>query len=64
MIGEFHFGATDRGLPATGIQGAADQTQRGVAYRHYVENGLARPEVVGLHYFPVERPARAGPLRR
>jgi hypothetical protein len=51
MIGEFHFGATDRGLPATGIQGAADQTQRGVAYRHYVENGFARPEVVGLHYF-------------
>jgi hypothetical protein len=51
MIGEFHFGATDRGLPATGIQGAADQIQRGVAYRHYVEGGLARPEVVGLHYF-------------
>jgi hypothetical protein len=51
MIGEFHFGATDRGLPATGIQGAADQVQRGVAYRHYVEGGLARPEVVGLHYF-------------
>ena len=51
LIGEFHFGATDRGLPATGIQGAADQTQRGVAYRHYVEGGLARPEVVGLHYF-------------
>ena len=51
LIGEFHFGSTDRGLPATGIQGAADQTQRGVAYRHYVEGGLARPEVVGLHYF-------------
>jgi hypothetical protein len=51
MIGEFHFGATDRGLPATGIQGAANQTERGVAYQHYVEQGFARPEVVGLHYF-------------
>ncbi len=51
MIGEFHFGATDRGLPATGIQGALNQTERGKAYRYYIEQGLARPELIGMHYF-------------
>jgi hypothetical protein len=51
MIGEFHFGATDRGLPATGIQGVPDQAGRAKAYRYYVEQGFSRPEIVGLHYF-------------
>lgn len=51
MIGEFHFGAVDRGLPATGIQGALSQSERGTAYRYYVEQGFARPEMVGIHYF-------------
>ena len=51
MIGEFHFGATDRGLPASGIQGAISQEERGKAYRYYVEQGLARPELIGIHYF-------------
>lgn len=51
MIGEYHFGSTDKGLPASGIQGAVNQKARGVAYRHYLENGFARPEIVGLHYF-------------
>lgn len=51
MIGEFHFGATDCGLPATGIQGALSQAERGKAYRYYIEQGLARPELIGMHYF-------------
>lgn len=51
LIGEFHFGATDRGLPATGIQAAENQKARGEAYRYYVEQGFARPEVIGIHYF-------------
>ncbi|SHJ18939.1 Beta-galactosidase [Tangfeifania diversioriginum] len=51
MIGEFHFGAIDRGLPATGIQGALNQEARGKAYRYYLEQGLARPELIGIHYF-------------
>jgi hypothetical protein len=51
MIGEFHFGSVDRGLPATGIQGAVSQAKRGTAYRYYVEQGFARPEMVGIHYF-------------
>lgn len=51
MIGEFHFGAVDRGLPATGIAGAATTQDRALAYQYYVEQGMARPEVVGIHYF-------------
>jgi hypothetical protein len=51
MIGEFHHGATDRGLPASGIQGVLTQTDRGKAYRYYIEQGLARPELIGMHYF-------------
>ncbi len=51
MIGEYHFGATDRGLPASGIQGALSQEERGKAYRYYLEQGLARPELIGIHYF-------------
>lgn len=51
MIGEFHFGATDRGLPATGIQGALKQEERGKAYCYYLEQGLTRPELIGIHYF-------------
>jgi hypothetical protein len=51
MIGEFHFGALDRGLPATGLRGVASQAERGVAYRRYVEAAAANPNVVGTHYF-------------
>jgi hypothetical protein len=51
LIGEYHFGATDRGLPSTGIQGAENQQARGEAYRYYLEQGFARPEIIGIHYF-------------
>lgn len=51
MIGEFHFGALDQGHTATGIRGVYNQKQRGIAYQTYVEQGFARPEVVGIHYF-------------
>lgn len=51
LIGEYHFGAVDAGLPSTGIQGVATQEDRGIAYRYYTEQGFARPEVIALHYF-------------
>ena len=52
IIGEWHFGcAIDRGLPATGIQGAESQWARGEAYRYYFEQGVARPELIGIHWF-------------
>jgi hypothetical protein len=51
LIGEFHFGALDRGLPSTGLRAVASQEERGVAYRRYVEAAAADPNVVGTHYF-------------
>ncbi len=51
MIGEFHFGALDVGLPATGIGHVKDQEARGQAYRIYVEDAAANPWCVGTHYF-------------
>ena len=51
MIGEFHFGALDRGLSATGIRGADGQTERGRAYRRYVELAASSKWCVGTHYF-------------
>ena len=51
MIGEFHFGALDVGLPATGIGHVPDQEGRGKAYRIYVEDAAADPNCVGTHWF-------------
>ncbi len=51
MIGEFHAGALDAGLPSTGLRGMADQTERGKFYRWYIEHAAAIPELVGAHYF-------------
>ena len=51
MVGEFHHGATDRGLTAHGIRGVASQAERGVAYRYYMEQAARSPYFVGAHYF-------------
>ena len=51
MIGEFHFGALDRGLLGTGLRAVASQADRGHAYRRYVEAAAAHPALVGTHYF-------------
>lgn len=51
MIGEFHFGALDRGPTATGLEGVRSQEGRGTAYKHYCERAAAHPNGVGCHYF-------------
>lgn len=51
MIGEFHAGALDVGLPSTGLRGVPSQKERGKFYRWYVEHAAAMPELVGAHYF-------------
>jgi len=50
LIGEFHFGVPGRGMPP-GLKQTANQEERGVAYRFYVENAMADPSVVGAHWF-------------
>jgi len=51
IIGEFHFGATDRGMFHTGLGPTADQAARAEAYVRYVESVLAMPNIVGCHWF-------------
>ena len=51
MIGEWHFGAMDAGLPAAGIGHVTDQEGRGKAFRFYLEDAAAKPWCVGSHYF-------------
>ncbi len=51
LIGEWHFGALDVGLPGSGIGRVKDQTARGAAFRYYVEQAAALPNCVGVHYF-------------
>ena len=51
LVGEWHFGALDVGLPATGIGHVSDQAQRGRAYRVYLEDAASRPWCVGAHWF-------------
>ena len=50
VIGEFHFGTPGRGLAASLVQ-VRDQKERGVAYRYYVEQAFAMPEMIGTHWF-------------
>ncbi len=57
LIGEFHIGSPERGL-ASGLVQAADQEERGVAYRYYVEQTLAHPALIGTHWFQwLDQPA-------
>ncbi len=51
LIGEWHFGALDVGLPSSGIGRVRDQTARGQAYRYYLEDAAANPYCVGVHWF-------------
>lgn len=51
LIGEWHFGALDAGLPATGIGFVGSQEDRGRAYRVYLETAAAIPQCIGVHYF-------------
>jgi hypothetical protein len=50
LIGEFHFGAAERGY-APSLVMVRDQTERGVAYQYYLEHAAAHPDIVGVHYF-------------
>ncbi len=50
LIGEFHFGTPGRGM-TPGLRQAANQQERGAAYRYYVENAAADPSLVGTHWF-------------
>jgi hypothetical protein len=50
LIGEFHIGVPENGLGA-GLVQAMNQTERGIGYRYYVEQGLSLPYSLGTHWF-------------
>jgi hypothetical protein len=51
LIGEFHFGALDRGMFHPGLVGTADQETRARSYRRYVRSVIDHPAFVGCHWF-------------
>jgi hypothetical protein len=51
IIGEFHFGALDRGLFLEGIRGASNQRHRAQLYGDYLRGALRNPYYVGAHWF-------------
>jgi len=51
IIGEFHFGALDRGLPHTGLRNVASQEQRAAFYRYFLNQALKNPQIIGAHWF-------------
>ena len=51
IVGEFHFGALDRGLFHTGLVATRDQKERADSYRSFVNDCLDHPRFVGTHWF-------------
>ena len=51
LIGEFHFGSTDRGLFWEGLVGAGSEKERGPAYAHYLRAVADNPDFLGAHWF-------------
>jgi hypothetical protein len=50
LIGEYHFGVPGNGLGA-GLVQTANQKERGVGYRYYVEQAAAMPAFIGASWF-------------
>jgi hypothetical protein len=60
VIGEFHFGALDRGMFHTGLRKARDQKHRAELYAAYVQGALRNPMIVGTHWFQYKDQATTG----
>ncbi len=60
IIGEFHFGALDRGMLHTGLRSAYDQKERALLYEFYVKQALENPFLVGTHWFQLNDQAVTG----
>ena len=50
LLGEFHLGVPENGL-GSGLVQAANQTERGIGYRYFVEQALSLPYCLGAHWF-------------
>ena len=60
MIGEFHFGALDRGLFHPGLVYTENQQERGERYYNYVRSALEHPLFIGTHWHQFSDQAATG----
>ncbi|MCL2743330.1 MAG: beta-galactosidase [Planctomycetaceae bacterium] len=60
IIGEFHFGALDRGLFHPTLVQVENQKARGEAYYRYVESALRHPNFIGVHWHQYADQAATG----
>ena len=60
MIGEFHFGALDRGMFHCSQVETETQEKRGEAYIRYVESALRHPQIIGVHWHQYSDQATTG----
>ncbi len=51
LVGEFHFGALDRGMFHGGLRKVKNQEARGKSYYQYVDAGLKNPYIIGVHWY-------------
>ncbi|MHC4511517.1 MAG: hypothetical protein ACYTAO_21635 [Planctomycetota bacterium] len=51
IIGEFQFGALDRGMFSSDLVRAENQQDRAEKYKSYVQGALRNPFFVGAHWF-------------
>lgn len=51
IIGEFHFGRTDKGNFWTGLRAGGDAKQRAGKFSAYLKSAMRHPNVVGAHWF-------------
>jgi len=51
LIGEFHFGALDRGLFHPGLVSTPNQAARAATFRDYIQSVTDNPAFVGAHWF-------------
>jgi hypothetical protein len=51
LVGEFHFGALDRGLFHPGLVPVSNQEERARAYHDFVMGAVRHPLFVGTHWF-------------
>jgi len=60
IIGEWHFGALDRGPLHPSLRHVQDQSERGVLYKSYLRSALSHPLIVGTHWFQYGDQATTG----
>lgn len=60
IVGEFHFGALDRGLFHAGLVDVGTQQERGLAYENYVRSALEHPNFIGTHWHQFSDQATTG----